>query len=219
MTILANSIISDYLLARAGVAQLAEYKLPKLGVTGSIPVTRSTPSFTDVTGVDLLVHFFFEYGNNSMMNQETKAKIAELARTNCQIMGLELWGVEYFHGPGGKKSIVRVFIDSDQGVSIDQCAELSRNLSVVLDVEDIIPGTYTLEVSSPGLNRKFFNPLQMEGFTGQKVRISLKEALQGRKNFTGTLRGVDGKNIIVRSDSNEEWSFDWDEIDKANLAG
>ena len=154
-----------------------------------------------------------------MMNQETKAKISELARTNCRIMGLEMWGVEYFHGPGGKKSIVRIYIDSDQGVTIDQCAELSRNLSIVLDVEDIIPGTYTLEVSSPGLNRKFFSPSQLKGFTGQRVRISLKESRYGRKNFSGAIHGVDGENIVVRSDSDEEWSFDWDEIDKANLAG
>ncbi len=154
-----------------------------------------------------------------MKSQETKEKISELARTNCRIMGLELWGIEYFHGPGGKKSIVRIYIDSDQGVSVDQCAELSRNLSIVFDVEDIVPGTYTLEVSSPGLSRVFFSPSQMMGFTGQKVRISLKHPLQGRKNFSGSLKKIDGQRIHVESDSCEKWSFDWDDIDKAKLAG
>jgi ribosome maturation factor RimP len=154
-----------------------------------------------------------------MKNLETKAAISELARTNCRIMGLELWGVDYFPGPGGKKSIVRIYIDSDQGVGIAQCAELSRNLSVVFDVEDIVPGSYTLEVSSPGLDRKFFSPSQMMRFTGQKIRISLKEALQGRKKFSGSLERVEDSKIVVRSDSDEEWNFDWDKIDKANLAG
>lgn len=154
-----------------------------------------------------------------MNNLEVKASIAELARTNCRIMGLELWGVDYFPGPGGKKSIVRIFIDSDQGVSIDQCAELSRHLGVVLDVEDIIPGSYTLEVSSPGLDRKFFSPSQMNQYTGHKIKISLREALQGRKNFSGTLEKVEQNTIIVSSDSGNEWSFDWDTIEKANLAG
>jgi ribosome maturation factor RimP len=154
-----------------------------------------------------------------MNNQDIKASVAELARTNCRIMGLELWGMDYFPGPGGKKSIVRIFIDSDQGVSIDQCAELSRNLSVVLDVEDVIPGSYTLEVSSPGIDRKFFSPSQMDKFTGHKVKICLREALQGRKKFSGTLEKVEQNIVVVSSDSGKEWNFDWDTIEKANLAG
>lgn len=154
-----------------------------------------------------------------MNNQETKAKISELARANCRIMGLDLWGVEYFPIPGGKKSIVRIYIDSDQGASVDQCAELSKNLSIVLDVEDIVPGSYNLEISSPGLDRIFFSPSQMTRFISQKVRISLKQARQGRKNYAGILHNVEGEKIIVESDSNDKWSFDWEEIDKARLLG
>ncbi len=154
-----------------------------------------------------------------MKNQDIKTKISELATINCRIMGVDLWGVEFFPGPGGKKSIVRIFIDSDQGVSIDQCAELSKNLSVVLDVEDIVPGSYTLEVSSPGVNRIFFSPSQASDFINQKIKISLKHPKQGRRNFSGTLRSVAGEMIIVESDSHEEWKFDWEEIDKARLVG
>ncbi|MFP4084741.1 MAG: ribosome maturation factor RimP [Desulfonatronovibrio sp.] len=154
-----------------------------------------------------------------MKNQDARARIVELARTNCRIMGVELWGVEYFPGPGGKKGIVRIYIDSDQGVSIDQCAELSRNISIVLDVEDIVPGAYTLEVSSPGLDRIFFSPSQMEHFIGQKVKISLKQPRGKRKNFSGFLNSVDGQKIYIESDSHEKWEFDWEEIDKAKLDG
>ena len=169
-----------------------------------------------LTGVDLWVHFFFD-GDQTMSAQETRTRLSELAKTSCRIQGVELWGLEYFPGPGGKKGIVRIYIDSEDGVSIEQCAELSRNLSVVLDVEDIIPGAYALEVSSPGLNRLFFSPAQMEGFAGHKVKVSLRQARQGRKNFSGILHKVEGSKIFVNSDSQDHWSFDWEDIDKARL--
>ncbi|MFO7727458.1 MAG: ribosome maturation factor RimP [Desulfonatronovibrio sp.] len=154
-----------------------------------------------------------------MKSQEARARIIELARTNCRIMGVELWGVEYFPGPGGKKGIVRIYIDADQGVSIDQCAELSRNISVVLDVEDIVPGAYALEVSSPGLDRIFFSPSQMKNFISQKIKLSLNQPRGKRKNFSGILQSVDGQKIHVESDSHEKWEFDWEEIEKAKLDG
>ncbi len=153
-----------------------------------------------------------------MSNQDTKSRISEIAQTNCQIMGLDLWGIEYFPGPGGKKGIVRIYIDSEQGVNIDQCADLSRQLSVVFDVEDVIPGSYSLEVSSPGLDRLFFRPDQLSKYKNQKLKISLKKPLDGRKKFTGTLSKVQQETITINHDS-QQLEFDWDQIDKARLVG
>lgn len=153
-----------------------------------------------------------------MSKQDSKTKISEIAQTNCQIMGIDLWGVEYFPGPGGKKGIVRIYIDSEQGVNIDQCAELSRQLSVVFDVEDIIPGSYALEVSSPGIDRLFFRLDQLSGYIGQKLKISLKTPHDGRKKFTGILSKIQGETLIVEHDS-QQMGFDWNQIDKARLVG
>ncbi len=154
-----------------------------------------------------------------MEYQEIKARIQELVRTNCKIMGVTPWGLEFAPGAGKKRGVLRIYIDAPGGVSVEQCAELSRQLSVVLDVEDIIPGAYNLEVSSPGLYRSFFEPQQMQDYTGEKVKIALKQAKQGRKNFTGTLHEVRDQVISIRSqDSEDIWSFDWDEINKAKLS-
>ncbi|WP_035244161.1 ribosome maturation factor RimP [Desulfonatronovibrio hydrogenovorans] len=152
-------------------------------------------------------------------HQETKEKIIQLAETNSRILGLELWGVEYFPGPGGKKGIVRIFVDSDQGVSIDECAELSRQISVVLDVEDIVPGSYTLEVSSPGIDRIFFHPFQMEKFIGQKLKVTLNQPRQGRKNYSGSLIKVEKNRLVIQSESGDSWDFDWDDAEKIRLTG
>ncbi|MFN2266699.1 MAG: ribosome maturation factor RimP [Desulfonatronovibrio sp.] len=153
-----------------------------------------------------------------MSKQDTKNTVSEIVQTNCQIMGLELWGIEYFPGPGGKKGIVRIYIDSEQGVNIDQCAELSRQLSVVFDVEDIIPGSYSLEVSSPGLDRLFFRLDQLVKYIGQKLKISLKKPLDGRKKFTGILSSVQQETVVIEHDS-QQLEFDWNQIDKARLVG
>ncbi len=149
--------------------------------------------------------------------QQTEARLWDLALTSCRIMGIELWGMEFFPGPGGKKGILRIYIDSQHGVSVEQCAELSRNLSVVLDVEDIVPGSYTLEVSSPGLDRIFFNPAQMKKFVGNKVKLTLKQPRGGRKNFTADLLKIEGERVVLDSKTPEKWSFEWSEIDKAKL--
>ncbi len=150
--------------------------------------------------------------------QEIKQKIIELVETNCRIMGLELWGLEFAPGTGGKRGMLRVYVDAPGGVTVDQCAELSHQLSVVLDVEDLIPGSYNLEVSSPGLYRKFFHPEQMRSYTGHKVKVTLKQPREGRRNFTGTLNFVHGNRFSVQTDTQTSWDFDWEEIGRLKLA-
>jgi len=153
-----------------------------------------------------------------MDHEEKEQRINELVRTSCRIIGAEPWGLEFAPGSGRKRGFVRVFIDAPGGVTIEQCAELSRQLSIALDVEDLIPGSYNLEVSSPGIYRFFFQPGQMHGYIGRKVKIALKHPRKGRKNFTGIMLTVRDKQISVQTVPETTWYFHWDEIDKAKLA-
>ncbi len=118
--------------------------------------------------------------------------VARLAEPLAASLKLVLWGVEVL--PGG--SVVRVFVESTedgQGTDIDQCAHLSRLLGLALDVEDCIPGAYTLEVSSPGLERRFFTAAQLAGAVGKHVEITLFSPLPEfplRRKFVGELRAA-----------------------------
>ena len=136
----------------------------------------------------------------TVMNQSPlAAAITDLAAPLAASLGLELWGVELaFSGRG----LVRVFVESENGVSVDQCAELSRLLGLSLDVEDLVPGAYVLEVSSPGLERTFFTEAQLARAVGQRVEITLHEpqpAWPGRRKFRGLLQGAP----VVASQSEE----------------
>jgi ribosome maturation factor RimP len=116
--------------------------------------------------------------------------LAVLAEPLAQSLGLSLWGVEVILAG---RSTVRIFVESGDGVTIDQCAELSRLFGLALDVEDILPGAYTLEVSSPGLERVFFTAGQLAGAVGRTVEITLLRPLSefpGRRRFRGILETV-----------------------------
>jgi ribosome maturation factor RimP len=122
-----------------------------------------------------------------MTQSPLAAVLADLAAPLAASIGLELWGIELVFGG---RTLARIFVDSENGVSIDQCAELSRLLGLSLDVEDIIPGAYVLEVSSPGLERTFFTGSQLACAVGLKVEIILhqpQDAWPGRKKFRGLL--------------------------------
>lgn len=113
--------------------------------------------------------------------------VTALAAPLAASLGLSIWGVEIAYGP---RSIVRVYVDSEGGVDIDECAKLSRLLGISLEVEDIFPGAYVLEVSSPGLERVFFTESQLAAHAGQVVDVTLKspsDAFLGRKKFRGVL--------------------------------
>ena len=126
-----------------------------------------------------------------MSDQELNATlpriIAELARPLAESLNLSLWGIEFAFGG---RSSVRVYVEGEQGVSIEQCAELSRLLGLALDVEDAIPGAYVLEVSSPGLERIFFTPEQLTSALGQILEVTLvvpSPEFSGRRKFRGVL--------------------------------
>ncbi|NIR28650.1 MAG: ribosome maturation factor RimP [Gammaproteobacteria bacterium] len=116
-------------------------------------------------------------------------------------MGYEPVGVEYrAQGRGG---LVRVYIDRTDGVTVEDCERVSHQLSGVLDVEDPIPGSYTLEVSSPGLDRPLFKTADFERYAGHEVQIRLAEPLGGRRRFKGRLKGLRGEEALIEQDGQE----------------
>lgn len=126
----------------------------------------------------------------------------------------ELWGIEYLSQ--GKHTTLRVFIDREDGVTVDDCAAVSHQVSGVLDVEDPITGEYTLEVSSPGLDRPLFTLAHFAAYAGHKVQLKLRVPFEGRRNFKGVLNGVEGDEVILVVD-NEEFLLPIELIDRANV--
>ncbi|MEJ2042012.1 MAG: ribosome maturation factor RimP [Reinekea sp.] len=129
-------------------------------------------------------------------------------------MGFILWGVEYL--PSGKFSTLRIYIDHEDGIHVDQCADVSRQVSAVLDVEDPISTNYTLEVSSPGMDRPLFTLEQYAAYLGEWVDIKLRYAFEGRRKFKGVLTGIEDGDVIIQVD-NEEFLLPVESIDKARL--
>ncbi len=152
-------------------------------------------------------------------------KLKELIEPVAASLDLDLWGIEA--SLTGKRGVVRVFVQSaagrgepDTAATIDQCAELSRKVGLVFDVEDIIPGAYTLEVSSPGMERKFFSLDQLRPYLNRTVEVETAEivALEfpDRKRFRGPLKAVSDSDIELTVDS-ERIAIPWDKIKKARL--
>ena len=141
-------------------------------------------------------------------------QLNELIQPVVEAMGCELWGIEQLSM--GRYSTVKIYIDSKKGVDIEDCAKVSRQVSSLLDVEDPINGEYTLEVSSPGLDRRLFKLDHYAVFTGSEVRIRLKRSYEGRRKYSGQLRGVEGDEIILGY-QDEEILFPFEEIERANV--
>ena len=128
----------------------------------------------------------------------SKQELIRLLEPTIERMGFELTDLEL--KLGGRSGLVRVFIDQDEGVDIDDCEAVSRQVSAILDVEDPLPGNYTLEVSSPGLDRTLTKPAHFQRFMGADVRVKLRFPLAGRRNFRGALKSADEENIEVEVD-------------------
>jgi ribosome maturation factor RimP len=129
-------------------------------------------------------------------------------------LGCDLWGIEYL--PQGKQSILRVFIDSQDGIDIKDCERISRQLSSVLDVEDPLSGKYVLEVSSPGIDRRLFTLAQFEQYAGSNVKINLRSPFEGRRKFSGQLCGVEAGDVVVRVNE-DEYLLPFEAIDRASI--
>lgn len=129
-------------------------------------------------------------------------------------LGYELVGVE--HLPQGRHTLVRVYIDTAEGITVDDCERVSRQVSGVLDVEDPIRGHYTLEVSSPGLDRPLFTAEHFVRYAGRKAKLRTSLPLAGRRNFTGLLQGMQDNEVVLLQDG-EEVRIGLDNIDQARL--
>ena len=148
-----------------------------------------------------------------MANKEQQ--LIDMLKPVVEALGFEFWGLEYI--AQGKNSVLRIFIESEKGIHVDDCALVSRQVSGVMDVEDPISSEYNLEVSSPGLDRPLFTIEQFEHYVGELVEVKLRYAYEGRRKFKGKLVGVeDGEDIVVHVD-NHEYLLPVDSIDKANL--
>lgn len=130
-------------------------------------------------------------------------------------VGYELWGAEVINT--GRIHTLRVYIDADKGINIDDCAKASRQISAVLEVEDPVASAYTLEVSSPGLRRPLYTLDQYKGFIAQPIKLRLKQAnVLNRKNFSGILMKADTLGIGVEVDG-EQYVFELADIASAHL--
>lgn len=138
-----------------------------------------------------------------------------MLRPTVQALDLDLWGVEYL--TRGRSALLRLYIDGPEGITIDDCERVSRQVSAVLDVEDPLPGEYTLEVSSPGLDRPLFYFEQFGQFLGEVVNLRLRGPLNGRRKFKGVLEKADA-GIIAMTVDNEQIEIPYDQIEKANIA-
>lgn len=155
--------------------------------------------------------------------------ISNLLSPTVQALGLELLGVEYLPSPGG--ATLRLYIDIPPGdaasdsetprmVGIEDCEAVSREVSAQLDVEDPISGNYTLEVSSPGVDRPLFTPTQFARFLGEQVKIGLKLPQDGRRRLQGRIAAVEGECIELDVEAKPEpqrVSVAFDNIEKARL--
>ena len=140
--------------------------------------------------------------------------ISELIDTTVQALGLELWGVELLQQ--GRYSLLRVYIEREEGVTIEDCEKVSRQVSALLDVEDPIAGEYTLEVSSPGVDRPLFSIEQYAQYVGSEVNLKLRRALDGRRKFKGQIIKVSG-DIVALLVEGTEYDLDYSDIEKASI--
>lgn len=141
--------------------------------------------------------------------------IARLVEGTITALGLELWGVEY--APRANSSLVRLYIDhADREVNVEDCEVISREVSAMFDLDDPIRGMYTLEVSSPGVDRPFFKASQLARFSDETVEATLHAPVNGRRRIQGRVVSVDGERVLMATDAGE-FSFDFEQAAKIRI--
>jgi ribosome maturation factor RimP len=149
------------------------------------------------------------------MAMPLRDKLIALTEPLLLQLGYELVDLEY--APGRAHSLLRVFIDRREGVGIDDCERVSREVSALLDVEDPVPTRYTLEVSSPGLDRVLRTPEHFQRFVGERVRLELLQPREGRRRYTGRLQALSAEGIELNVDG-AMVSVPFADIGRARLA-
>lgn len=144
------------------------------------------------------------------MKPELHALVADVVTA----LDYELWGCEY--QPHGRSACLVVYIDSPQGITLDDCQKVSQQLSAVLDVEEPIKGEYTLEVSSPGVERPLYTAAQFGRYIGEMVQIRLFNPLDGRRQWVGELQSVEEDSVTLLVDGQTQ-TITMANMSKANL--
>jgi ribosome maturation factor RimP len=142
-------------------------------------------------------------------------RVAEIAARVAGSEGMELVEVEYRGGPNNR--ILRIYIDKPGGVTLADCENVSVQVGTILDVEDVVPEHYTLEVSSPGLDRKLLKLSDYERFAGKKARVKLRQPVNGRSNFTGRLVGVEEGQPVLEIEGGGRLRFALEQVAQTRL--
>jgi len=141
-------------------------------------------------------------------------QLQDMLKPTVEALGFELWGIEYMSQ--GRHSVLCIYIESDNGINVDDCARVSHQVGSLLDVEDTITGEYTLEVSSPGMDRLLFKLGQYPAYIGEEIELRLRRPFEGRRKFKGVLKGIEGEDIVVQVD-NHEYLLPHDAVEKARI--
>jgi len=150
------------------------------------------------------------------MREDVASRIGEIAQRVTGSEGLELVEVEV--KGGGNHRFVRISIDKPEGVTHGDCELVSQQVGTILDVEDVVPGgRYTLEVSSPGVERKLTKPQDYQRFQGKKAKLVLRDAIEGRRNWEGMLAGMENGEISLETQPGKTLRIPFDQVQKANL--
>jgi ribosome maturation factor RimP len=142
------------------------------------------------------------------------AKLTALLQPLVEQLGYEFVGLEYSNNP--KNPVLVVYIDSPDGIAVEDCEVVSREAAALLDVEDPVPGHYSLEISSPGLDRPLFTLQHFEKFTGEKAQVNLFAPLQGRRKYKGQILGIIEDQVRLEQDG-VEVALEMGNIAKARL--
>lgn len=159
-------------------------------------------------------HFSFAQHARGVQVSSKLEQLQALLAPVIEALGYVCWGVEYISQ--GRHSLLRVYIDHPNGILVEDCEKVSRQVSGVLDVEDPITNEYTLEVSSPGMDRPLFTLEQFAAHAGEQIKVKLRSPFDGRRNFQGLLRGVEDQDVVVQVDEHE-YLLPIEMIDKANV--
>jgi len=143
-----------------------------------------------------------------------KERLIALLEPTVEALGYELADIDAHLG---RRGLLRLFIDRQGGVTLDDCQRVSEQVGAFLDVEDPLPGSYVLEVSSPGFDRRLRTLAHFERFNGELARVELKDARDGRRNLSGRLAGVEGGLVLLEVEG-EMWRVPMNDIAVARLA-
>ncbi len=143
-----------------------------------------------------------------------KERLIALIEAPLAALGFELADLDVHLG---RRGLLRLFIDREAGVTFEDCERVSEQIGAWLDVEDPLPGSYVLEVSSPGFDRRLRTLAHFARFAGERAKLELRDPLEGRRRFTGQLAGTDAGRVLIEVDG-EVWRVPLNDIAMARLA-